>query len=245
MAIAMVLARERSTSMPGKNLLSFHGRPLVAYPVMAAVEAGLETLLLSDGRELLEAGERLGALPLPLPDDLCDETGTIHRSLDYAINMLGLSGEAVVALMGNSPTVSAETIRQALAIYRSGNCTGVLTVAPVDDTHPLRLWQREGDRVRPFMEEVPGGAINRQFCVGCVRHDGGPLVFSSDYESGETVYPFLGPRVGCVVRDPFGLDVHTPADLSVATYWLWLHRPDLLSDDFVAPDHFGERGRHE
>jgi len=238
MTVALVLAREASQSIPRKNLLAFHGRPLVAYPIMAAVEAGLETLLLSDGDELLRVGKRFGAAPGALPPELCDETGTIHRTLDYAIESLGLVDETIVALMGNSPTVSAETIRQALCAYESGAFTGVLTVAPVEDTHPLRLWERDGGRVYPFLDDVPREAINRQSCVGCVRHDGGPLVFSADYDAGETVYPFLGPRVGCVVRDQFGLDVHTPADLAVATYWLWLHHRELLPDEFVAPDFY-------
>jgi len=246
MATALVLARRRSKSMPGKNLLEFHGRPLVAYPVMAAREAGLAAVLLSDGAELLAVGEQFGARTHRLPAELCTDTGTIHASLDHAIAALGLAEETVVALMGNSPTVCGATIRRALARHEAGDVTGVLTVAPVEDVHPWRLWQVAGERVRPFLGEVPRAAINRQACAGCVRYDGGPMVFRGSYRPGPSIYPFLGAEIGCVVRDEFGLDVHTPADLSVATWWLWLHRREWLPADFEPPGYFAAvRGEGE
>jgi pseudaminic acid cytidylyltransferase len=75
MKIAVIPARGGSKRIPRKNIKPFAGRPMLAYAVSAALEAGLFSTVVvsSDDSEILEYASTLGATPLRRPQALADD----------------------------------------------------------------------------------------------------------------------------------------------------------------------------
>ena len=72
MICAILIGREGSTGFPGKNIYPILGRPLVAYPLMAAQKApSIERIYIStDSPKLKEIGAEYGARIIDRPDHL-------------------------------------------------------------------------------------------------------------------------------------------------------------------------------
>ena len=77
-AVAIIPARGGSVRIPYKNIRQFHGKPILAYSIIAAKESGLfsEIFVSSDDQDILDIAGAYGAMPLhrlTLADEL---TGT-------------------------------------------------------------------------------------------------------------------------------------------------------------------------
>lgn len=113
--IAIIPARGGSRRIPRKNVKSFHGLPMIHYPIKTARESGLfdEVYVSTDDSEITDHAHAAGALVMQRPPDLCrDEVGT----QEVAANVL----RALLA---------TEAIDAACVIYP---CTPMLTVADLE-----------------------------------------------------------------------------------------------------------------
>ncbi|MGD9719338.1 MAG: pseudaminic acid cytidylyltransferase, partial [Sulfurimonadaceae bacterium] len=79
-AIAIIPARGGSKRIPRKNIKLFHGKPLIAYSIEAALASGLfsEVVVSTDDAEITQIAREYGAsVPFMRPKDLSDDfTGT-------------------------------------------------------------------------------------------------------------------------------------------------------------------------
>ena len=92
MNIAIIPARGGSKRIPRKNIRSFYGRPMIAWPIAAAGASGLfsHIVVSTDDDEIAEVARQAGAeVPFRRPDDLADDhSGTsdvIVHALSWAI----------------------------------------------------------------------------------------------------------------------------------------------------------------
>ncbi len=81
-AIAIIPARGGSKRVPRKNIKAFHGRPMIAYSIQAALESGLFTRVVvsTDDAEIAEVARSWGAeVPFLRPAELADDhAGTVE-----------------------------------------------------------------------------------------------------------------------------------------------------------------------
>ncbi|MBU1659451.1 pseudaminic acid cytidylyltransferase [bacterium] len=79
-AVAIIPARGKSKRIPHKNIKDFHGKPLIAYSIEAALRSGLfeRVIVSTDDEEIAKVARRYGAqVPFMRPDALADDfTGT-------------------------------------------------------------------------------------------------------------------------------------------------------------------------
>ena len=61
MKIAIIPARAGSKRIPNKNIRQFAGKPLIAYPIQAALDAGLfdRVIVTTDSDEIVEVAKKL------------------------------------------------------------------------------------------------------------------------------------------------------------------------------------------
>lgn len=61
--LAIITARGGSKRIPGKNVKSFCGKPIIAYSICAALESGLftEVMVSTDSEEIAEIARQYGA----------------------------------------------------------------------------------------------------------------------------------------------------------------------------------------
>ncbi len=148
--IAIIPARGGSKSIPSKNLMDFCGKPLLAWSVLQAKDARSisEVYVSSDSPEILETGERYGALPIVRPSELATDGATSESALRHALDAIALrkdkDPDLVVFLQATSPLREPEDIDRAVETLLAEKADSLFTGAVLDD---FCVWQRNGGKL--------------------------------------------------------------------------------------------------
>ncbi len=128
--LAVIPARAGSKRIPGKNIRSLGGRPLLTHTVEAALMSGLfaRTVVSTDSPEIAELAVRAGAeVPFIREQSLADDHTPVSRVTVDVLHRLDPLGEtfgAVAQLMANCPLRTAEDVRES---YRAFCASGAPT----------------------------------------------------------------------------------------------------------------------
>jgi len=121
--IAIILARGGSKRLPGKNTLDFHGKPMLAWTIEAALQSGqYDRLLVStDDPGTAEIARAFGAeapfLRVSAADDLAPASEATLAALVQAERHWDEQYDAVSQLMANCPLRDAEDISASVRNY--------------------------------------------------------------------------------------------------------------------------------
>lgn len=178
-ALAVIPARGGSKRLPGKNVLDFGGRPMLAWTVDAAVGSGRfdRVLVSTDDPAIAAVAEGLG-LEVPFlrdhhTDDHVTSSEVTIGVLDRLEDRLGERYEVVAQLLPNCPLRDVgHVVRSHEAFVASGapaqiSCTGYGWTKPwwaatVDDAgHPTPLFPAERSARSQDLPELwcPTGAV--------------------------------------------------------------------------------------
>lgn len=95
-AIAIIPARGGSKRVPRKNIKAFHGQPMIAYSIQAALESGLfaRVVVSTDDAEIAEVARSWGAeVPFVRPAELADDHAGTVEVIQHAVAALREQGE--------------------------------------------------------------------------------------------------------------------------------------------------------
>lgn len=166
-ALGIVPARGGSKGVPGKNVRSLNGRPLLDYTAAAARESGVldRVVLSTDSPEIADIGRTCGLeVPFLRPADLARDDTPMLPVLQHTVQTLAAEGwvaEVIVLLQPTSPLRRPSHIRDALARLRSSNADSVVTVVEVPrHLSPDYVMRIEDGVLRPFLPE--GARITRR-----------------------------------------------------------------------------------
>ena len=147
--LVVIPARGGSKGVPGKNVASVGGVPLVARAVHAAVASGVGTVTVStDDDRIADAASVAGASVTRRPDELAGDAASSESVLLHALdehrNRTGQDAEVLVMVQCTSPFLTASEIADCVAAVEAG-ADSAFTAAP---SHGF-LWQRDdaGDAV--------------------------------------------------------------------------------------------------
>src|ERR1051325_7962803 len=145
---ALLLGRGGSTGFPGKNLYPVLGRPLMAYPLMAARDSRhVGSIYVStDSEEIMAVGRQYGAEVIVRPPELCtpqalgeDAFAHGYRVMRERLAAAGETIELVVLLFANAATITAELIDQGIELLRANpKLDSAVTVSRYNMWSPLR-----------------------------------------------------------------------------------------------------------
>lgn len=119
--IAVIPARGGSVGLPGKNLRSFNGVPLVGRTILAAKASRYisEVYVSSDSDEILDVAKKFGALSIKRPAEISDSKASSEAALTHALVTLDRDRteppEILVFLQCTSPFTTSEEIDKVLA----------------------------------------------------------------------------------------------------------------------------------
>ena len=119
-SIAIILARGGSKRLPGKNKRMFHGKPLVAWSIEAALfSSQFDKILLStDSQEIAEIGIQYGAevpfLRNRAADDHSSSSEATIAALDQAEEHWSESFAVVAQFMANCPLRMSQHVNAAM-----------------------------------------------------------------------------------------------------------------------------------
>ena len=137
--LGLIPARGGSKSIPRKNLVDLGGVPLIQWTIQAALGSNLIRVVVStDDDEIAEISQSLGAeVPFKRPAELSsDQTLSIDVVL-HALDALKEDFDAVMMLQPTSPFRTSIDIESAIKII--GDASSVISVVPVEGTHPARM----------------------------------------------------------------------------------------------------------
>ncbi|MXS19952.1 pseudaminic acid cytidylyltransferase [Pseudomonas oryzihabitans] len=124
-AIAIIPARGGSKRIPHKNIKAFHGRPMIAYSIQAALESGLfaRVVVSTDDTEIAEAARGCGAeVPFLRPAALADDHAGTVGVIQHAVGVLREQGEDFAyacCLYATAPFVTLADLARGLELLEN------------------------------------------------------------------------------------------------------------------------------
>jgi CMP-N-acetylneuraminic acid synthetase len=230
MNAAIVTARKGSKSIRDKNVYVVLGRPLIEYPIQAALDVQrIDGVYVStDGEAIAECASSLGCEIIWRPEDLVDDHVNHGDVIKHAVEWIDEREEDlrdVVVLLGNTVMVDGELIDQALAMLDAQpDLNSVMSVWEAADDHPMRALEINDGTLRPFGDVDRQVSTERQSYSKAYYYDQGVWAFRKECvrsRKGPSPWWWMGERSAPIVR-PWvtGRDVHTYLDVSLAEWWL-------------------------
>jgi len=134
MNVAIIPARGGSKRIPGKNIKDFMGKPIIHYPIKAAVESGLfaKVIVSTDSEEIANVAIKAGAeVPFERPKSIADDDTPTADVVLHAINWLNAHGEKVkycCCIYATAPFVTSTSIRKGFSLLSENGYSEVITV---------------------------------------------------------------------------------------------------------------------
>tara|TARA_R110002124_G_scaffold17175_3_gene72184 strand:- start:15330 stop:16034 length:705 start_codon:yes stop_codon:yes gene_type:complete len=118
MKVAIIPARGGSKRIPRKNIKLFHGKPMIAYSIEAALASGCfdKVIVSTDDQEIADVAKQFGAeVPFLRPANIADDHATTMDVMQHAIEWCARQGwviEAVCCLYATAPFITSESLIQ-------------------------------------------------------------------------------------------------------------------------------------
>jgi len=169
--IAIVLARGRSKRLPGKNILDFHGKPMLAWTIEAALQSAQykQVLVSTDDPEIAEIARSFGA-QVPFlrnsgADDNTPSSEATLAALRQAEQHWGEQFDVVSQLMANCPLRDANDITAAIQNFINQGAESQICSFRFGWMNPWWAAKLEscksGRQPRILISKSPGCALSR------------------------------------------------------------------------------------
>jgi CMP-N,N'-diacetyllegionaminic acid synthase len=172
--VAVIIGRGGSKSIPRKNVLPLHGKPLIAWPIdLAKSISQIDRVIVStDDDEIASIAKQYGAeVPFKRPAELAeDETPTlpvIKHCIEYLEREENYRPDIVLVFFPTAPFLKKERVLQALEKFENTDCKSVISV--VEDWG--RFWGHN-DAQGKYTVLHPKERVNRQYYKPLYREDG-------------------------------------------------------------------------
>jgi hypothetical protein len=241
MIAALLLGRKGSVGFPGKNLYPVLGRPLTAYPLLAALNAkNVDKVYVStDDERIMDIGRKHGAEIIVRPPELASKSALgehayVHGYRAVKDNLLqGNAIELMVLLFCNAATILARTIDEGIEVLRGDpEYDSAVTVSCYNMWSPLRARKIGGDGLlHPF---VPFETFGDPATLNCDRDSQGDVWFADmgvsivrpgcleNLEKGLLPQKWMGQKI-YPLKQRGGCDVDYEGQLPGVEFWLRKH----------------------
>lgn len=213
--LAVLPARGGSKRIPRKNIKPFCGRPMIAWSITAARDAGLfdRIVVSTDDPEIADVASREGAevpflRPAALSDDHTPTAPVIAHAVGWAEREIGPL-EAVCCIYAAAPFIDPSDLSRGYALLREtrADFTFPVTSFPFPIQRAVRL--RDDGRMEMFS---PEHATTRSQDLEEAYHDVGQFYWGAPgaWASGDAI---IGPRAApLVIPRHRAQDIDTPED---------------------------------
>lgn len=225
--VGIIPARSGSKSVPHKNLARFHGKPLIAWTILTALQsARLDRVIVStDSPTIARIARRFGAeTPFLRPKSLATARIGIEPVLTHAYEWLkeqeGYQADALALLLPTNPLRRPSHIDEAIDLFVARRADSVVAVneTPANHTPYWTLVRHKRRRVTLFSGEPLTAILTRRqdFPQTCyARND---LVYvvrpHNLFEQPANLY---GQRIELYVTgSEYDADINTAADWEAA-----------------------------
>jgi len=239
---ALLIGREKSQGFPGKNINPILNRPLMSYPLLAALNApSVDKIYVStDSEKIKKIAKDYRALIIDRPAHLCTnkalgEDVFVH-GYEYIKKSTDTDIELMVLLFCNAPCILSKQIEEGIRILRQRpDLDSAITVSRYNMYSPIRA-RRIGDDglLQPF---ISFDNYDKGMTINCDRDSQGDVYFADvclsvvrphcleDLNYGILPQRWMGKKI-YPLKQEGALDIDLPWQVPLAEYWLREHRFD-------------------
>lgn len=202
--IAIIPARGGSKGLPGKNIKSLNGKPLIAYTIEAALRSSCvsRVIVSTDDPEIARISLLYGAeVPFMRPPELATDNSNAIDTYLYTIKRLEQDQEtlidSIMVLLPTCPLRTSEDIDISYKIYKSKKSDSLISYTK--ENHPIS-WHKYISDDGGFVDIILDTKIaNRQEYRPSYYPNGAIYIFSKELlESGEyyseNSFSYIMPR---------------------------------------------------
>lgn len=239
---ALMIGRAGSTGYPGKNVTPVLGRPLCAYPLMAArASRNVDGLFVStDSPEIVSIAKGFNAEIIDRPAELATSAALGehvfahgYHEIKRRVKGTGAEIEFVVLLFANGATITGELIDQGIDLLRAdASLDSAVTTSVYNMWSPLRARRVTADGcLQPF---VPFETFGDPRTLNCDRDSQGEVHFADmsvsvvrphcleNLDEGLLPQKWMGQRIA-PIRSWGGCDVDYEWQMPMVEFWLRKH----------------------
>ncbi|MGK0426785.1 MAG: CMP-N-acetylneuraminic acid synthetase [Ulvibacter sp.] len=143
--LGIIPARGGSKGVSGKNRMLIDEKPLLQYSIESAFASKSITKLVvsTDDIEIAKIAENVGATVIKRDAQLASDASNVLDTVHSIVAHFEAKEEffdAIILLQPTAPLRSAGDIDASIEILQNDNCDGVISVIPVGDHHPARMY---------------------------------------------------------------------------------------------------------
>jgi N-acylneuraminate cytidylyltransferase len=214
--VAIIPARGGSKRLPRKNILPVAGKPMIAYPLTAALESGVfeRVIVSTEDGEIAAIARQYGADVITRPADLATDTAMEIEVYEQVLNTLPAKPNMFCAIYATAILLQAEDFRNAYTAFQAKPGAGGMMSVSEYPIHPFKALEEDKSG---FLQMVhPEECLQRSQTYPHYVASNGTFYWlrTSAYEAQKTYYqqnlmPYLLPLARAV-------DIDTDEDLKQA-----------------------------
>lgn len=233
----LIPARGGSKGLPGKNLRTVGGIPLVGRAARTARQAarrlpgrGHRVVCSTDSEDIAAVAKRWGAeVPFLRPAELASDTADSSDVALHALDWFAARGErfgTLVLMQPTTPLITADDVLATVRLFEEAGGPPAVTVSPAH--HPYWTYHLEEGRLRPAVP-TDREVLRRQDVPASFALNGAAYVIDPD--AFRRTRRFVEPvgTLGFVMPAERGIDIDDEAGLRHCEAVLAGRRPDAVT----------------
>ncbi|MCL1093797.1 pseudaminic acid cytidylyltransferase [Shewanella kaireitica] len=213
MKIAIIPARGGSKRIPRKNIKLFHGKPMIAYSIDAALASGCfdKVIVSTDDQEIADVALEYGAeVPFLRPEDISDDYATTIDVIQHAMQELKLNAEdKICCIYATAPFIEVNQLLSGLKLLEDHQLD--YSYSATEFSFPIQraFYLNDSGKVEMFYSDHFN---TRSQDLTKAYHDAGQFYWGT-YEAYKKGTPFFSANTIPVILDISKVqDIDTPSD---------------------------------
>jgi CMP-N-acetylneuraminic acid synthetase len=223
-SVGFIFARGGSKGLPGKNILPFNGKPLIAWAIERALAVDrIERLIVStDSEDIAKIAKQFGAeVPFIRPSEISQDESpewlAWQHGLEYIDSSSNEMPDYMVSIPVTAPLGLAGDIEKCIDEYQKGTSDIVITITDSHRSPFFNMVKKNSDETYGLVNP-PQGSVNRRQDVQSVYDMATVCYVANSYFVMKNKSMFEG-RVGAVhVPVERAIDIDTMLDFRIAEF---------------------------
>jgi len=218
MRLAIIPARGGSKRIPRKNVKEFCGKPILAYSVEAALEAGIfdEVMVSTDDEEIARLAEQFGArVPFMRSEKTAGDfatTADVISEVLYNYSRQGREFDTFCCIYPTAPLLTADRLRTAVQLLEESAMDGVVSVVKYGFPVQRSFVMEEGQLKVKWPEYI----LARSQDLEPFYHDAGQLYCLRSSSFARQGKMFMDRTIPLILSEMEVQDIDTEEDWKIA-----------------------------
>lgn len=156
--LAIIPARGGSKGIPGKNIKSMAGKPLIQHTIdLARSCKEINRIVVSTDDEKIQAVcQSIGTEVILRPNELSSDTSLVIDAIKYTVNEIEKTNTKITNILLLEPTAPLRTISDIEQCIDALQKTGTDSVATFSQSRisPNRLWSIKENQLSPYLSDA-------------------------------------------------------------------------------------------